>query len=104
VEDPAHMKTVIRAAMAFEKAIAEHRPQPYDGPVYVLSSRQRIQGADSAELRKIFTGRFKRFEVGATHAEALDPRNPVFASCLTRCVGLIREAAHGEPLSVSARS
>jgi amino acid adenylation domain-containing protein len=88
-EDPAYMKAVIRAAMAFENAIARYRPQPYDGPVYVLSSRQR----DSAGLRKIFTGRFKRFEVGTTHAEALDPRNPVFASYLLRCVGLIREAA-----------
>ena len=36
---------------------------------------------------------FKRYEVGSTHAEALDPRNPVFASSLLRCVGLIREAA-----------
>ena len=52
-----------------------------------------MQGSDSAGLRKIFTGRLKRFEVGATHAEALDPRNPVFASYLLRCVGLIREAA-----------
>ena len=50
-EDPAYMKAVIRAAMAFEKAIANHRPRPYDGPVYVLSSRQRMQGADSAGLR-----------------------------------------------------
>ena len=92
-EDPAYMKAVIRAAMAFENAIASYRPQPYDGPVYVLSSRQRTQASDSAGLQKIFTGRFKRFEVGTTHAEALDPRNPVFASYLLRCVGLIREAA-----------
>ena len=27
------------------------------------------------------------------HAEALDPRDPVFASDLARCVGLISEAA-----------
>jgi hypothetical protein len=94
VEDPAYIKALIRAAMAFERAIANHRPRPYDGPVYMLSSRQRIQGSGSSALREIFTGRFKRFEVGTTHAEALDPRNPVFASYLLRCVGLIREAAH----------
>jgi thioesterase domain-containing protein len=93
VDDPAYMKTLIRTAMAFEDAIAKHRPQPYDGPVYVLSSRQRINGADPLGLRQIFTGRLKRYEVGATHAEALDPRNPAFAGSLLRCVGLIREAA-----------
>jgi amino acid adenylation domain-containing protein len=98
VGNPTYMKAVVRTAMAFEDAIVRHRPQPYDGPVYLLSSRRRIQRSDSSELRKIFTGRFKRFEVGDTHAEALDPRNPVFVSYLLRCVGLIREAAQvGSP-------
>jgi thioesterase domain-containing protein len=95
VDDPEYMKAVIRTAMAFERAIAKHRPLPYDGPVYVLSSRRRMNGADPLGLRQIFTGRLKRYEVGTTHADALDPRNPVFASALLRCVGLIREAARG---------
>ena len=90
-EDPAYMQAVIRVAKAFEDAIGRHQPLPYDGPVYMLSSRQRNQRTDPAEWRKVFTGKLKRFEVGSTHAEALDPRNPVFASCLLRCVGLIRE-------------
>lgn len=93
VDDPAYMKGVIRAAMAFERAIANHRPRPYDGAVYMLSSRQRIAGPDPASLKMLFTGRVRRYEVGATHAEALDPRNPVFANYLLRCVGLIRGAA-----------
>ncbi len=93
VEDPRYMQGVIRAAMAFERAIAHHQPKPYDGTVYMLSSRQRIAGASPGGLRKVFTGRLKRYEVGATHAETLDPRNPVFASYLLRCVGLIRGAA-----------
>jgi hypothetical protein len=41
--------------------------------------------------------RCKRYEVGTTHAESLDPRNPVFASALRRCVQLIREAARERP-------
>ena len=82
----------MRTALAFEHAIARHRPVPYDGPVYMLSSRQRM-GAVDAGLRSIFTGELKRFEVGGTHKEALNPRNPVFASYLLRCVGLIRQAA-----------
>ena len=103
VEDPAYMKAVVRTAVAFEQAIVDHRPQPYDGPVYLLSSRQRIQASDSSDLRGIFTGRFKRFEVGTTHAEALDPRNPVFASYLLRCVGLIRGAAPAGSPAVEIR-
>jgi len=92
-DDPAYLRAVLHTAMAFEAAIGCHRPQPYDGDVYVLSSRQRLQNSDPAALRRIFIGRFKRYDVGATHAEALDPRNPVFANYLLRCVGLIREAA-----------
>jgi hypothetical protein len=87
------MQSVLRTATAFEHAIAMHRPPPYDGPVYVLSSRQRSGGNDAQDLRRIFTGRVKRYEVGTTHAQSLDPRNPVFASALKRCVGLIRESA-----------
>ena len=91
-DDPAYMQALMRTALAFEHAIARHRPMPYDGAVYMLSSRQRMEGVD-AGLRSIFTGELKRFEVGGTHKEALNPRNPVFASYLLRCVGLIRQAA-----------
>jgi len=92
VDDPASMKALRDTAMAFEDALTRHQPRPYDGAVYVLTSVARMQ-AGSTHLRQIFTGRFKRYEVGTTHAEALDPRNPVFANTLQRCVGLIREAA-----------
>jgi amino acid adenylation domain-containing protein len=91
VDDPGYMKRVHRAAMAFEEAIACYTPQPYDGDVYILSSRQRREGAD--ELRRIFTGSVERREVGDSHAQALDPRNPRFARELVRCVRLIRQAA-----------
>ena len=92
-DDPAYMKALVRVATAFEQALARHHPLPYDGAVYMLCSRQRAGSYDPAGWRKVFTGRLKRFEVGSTHADALDPRNPVFASYLLRCVGLIRESA-----------
>lgn len=92
VDDPAYMNALRRTVLAFEQAIAKHRPQPYDGPVYVLSSHVRAS-VGSASLRKVFSGRFKRYNVGETHSESVDPSNPVFASALQRCVGLIREAA-----------
>ena len=91
-EDPAYMQAVIRTTAAFEQAIAKHRPLPYDGAVYVLSSHHRMQRDDPLALRRIFTGRYKRYEVGETHAAALDPRNPLFASTLKRCVSLILDA------------
>jgi hypothetical protein len=50
-------------------------------------------GADSSYLKSIFIGKFKRFEVATTHAQVLDPRNPIFAGYLDRCLGLIRGAA-----------
>jgi amino acid adenylation domain-containing protein len=92
MNDPAYMKALLRVALTFDRAIAKHRPQAYDGPVYVLSSRQRIEHAGNAGLHKVFTGEVKRYEVGSTHADALDPRNPLFASYLLRCLGLIRAA------------
>jgi hypothetical protein len=95
--DPGYLQSVLRTATAFEDAIARHRPLPYDGPAYVLSSRQRSGGDDALALRRLFTGRVKRYEVGETHGQSLDPRNPVFASALKRCVGLIRDAARQAP-------
>jgi thioesterase domain-containing protein len=93
VDDPAYAMAAVQTAMAFEHAIWKHQPQPYDGPVYMLSSRQRMQSADPSYLKRIFTGKFKRFEVATTHAQVLDPRNPIFAGYLNRCLGLIRGAA-----------
>ena len=96
LEDPESMRALLRTARAFDAAIARHTPRPYDGPAYVLSSDRRMHGAEALNLRRIFTGRYKRYEVGANHANALDPRNPVFARALRRCVELIRQAG-GEP-------
>jgi thioesterase domain-containing protein len=92
VDDPAYMKRVHRAALAFEAAIARHEPRPYDGDVYMLSSRQRIKKRADG-LRAVFTGRIERHEVGDTHAQALDPRNALFQQQLQSCVDRIRQAA-----------
>jgi hypothetical protein len=61
-----------------------------------------MQRDDPLALRRLFTGRYKRYEVGETHAESLDPRNPVFAATLKRCVGLILDAARSTATSASA--
>ena len=99
VDDPDYMKALQRTALAFDDAISRHRPVTYDGPVYVLCSRQRMQ--DPTELRTMFTGRLERYVVGETHKQALDPRNPMFSNTLLRCVRLIREAAPAAQYSES---
>ncbi|MBS0320470.1 MAG: AMP-binding protein, partial [Proteobacteria bacterium] len=93
VEDDAQLAHAIATAAAFDEAIARYDPPPYDGPVYVLASRQRTHDGEQGELRRFFTGRVKRYEVGEMHGDALDPRNPVFAGTLKRCLELIQSAA-----------
>jgi amino acid adenylation domain-containing protein len=93
MSEPGRLDASLKTAKALDAAIARYRPQPYDGAVYVLSSRSRIRGADPLDLRSVFTGRFKRYEVGESHRHALDPRNPVFAGTLSRCLELIRASA-----------
>jgi amino acid adenylation domain-containing protein len=90
IENPASMKALLRVATAFEHALARHRPAPYDGPVYMLASAQRASGDG---LARVFTGEVRRYEVGTTHRDALDPRNPMFAHHLLRCIEEIRAAA-----------
>jgi amino acid adenylation domain-containing protein len=93
MDDPQYLEASVRTAAAFNDAVARYTPTPYAGDVYVLSSRHRMQLTDPMDLRAVFTGRVKRYEVGNAHGDALDPRNPVFASTLKRCIGLIHEAA-----------
>jgi hypothetical protein len=93
MDDPAYLKALVRTVSAFEHAIATHRPRPYDGPAYMLASRQRLGGADGTYLNSIFTGRVERFEVATSHAQVLDPRNEDFAKHLAHCLALIGSAA-----------
>jgi acyl carrier protein len=104
IDDPAYATAAVRTARAFEQAIWSHEPQPYDGPVIMLSSSQRTTGTDSRYLKRLFTGPLQRFEVGATHAEALDARNPLFAEHLARALALILDPARHLTSPASAPS
>ena len=90
VDDPSYAQASIRVARAMEQAIRAHRPQPYDGPVYVLASRGRIQ--TSAALAELYRGKVTRYEVAVTHRQILDAQNELFAAQLSRCLEEIREA------------
>ena len=101
MKDPA-TTNARRVGLAFDRAVAHHRPQPYEGPVYMLSSRQRAFGGDVAVLRRMFPGRMHRYVVGTTHLQALDPTNPAVESALQECLARIREAAAPEPAAEGA--
>ena len=93
IDDPAYARAAARAAQAFEGAIRNHRPRPYDGAVFILASRDRSETADQAHLREVFTGKVERYEVAATHVQILDPHNAAFAARLEHCLAAIRAAA-----------
>jgi amino acid adenylation domain-containing protein len=90
LDDSAYLRASVRTAQAFETAIRRYRPQPYDGPVFMLSSRARIMASGNDDLRRLFTGRLERFEVTVGHTEILDPHNPRFVAALAECVARIR--------------
>lgn len=95
IDDPTYARASAHAALGFENAIRNHRPRPYDGPVFMLSSRDRMETADPQHLLDVFTGKVERFEVAATHVQVLDPHNPVFANRLAHCLASIRAGAGG---------
>jgi len=90
IEDPVFAKASIRVARAMERAVRAFRPQPYHGPVYMLSSGGRLEEATPAT--ELYAGQVTRYEVARTHREILDTHNELFASQLSRCLKEIREA------------
>jgi amino acid adenylation domain-containing protein len=93
IGDPQFVSATKRTALAFGRAIGTHTPRVYDGPVFVLSSRARAAASDAWQLNDLFPGLVERCMVAATHEDIMDVRNSTFAKSLTRCMGMIREAA-----------
>lgn len=104
IDDPEYATASVRTARAFEMAIWDHEPTPYDGAIYMLSSRQRMAQPSTRFMNKLFTGKVERVEVGATHADSLDPRNPVFAENLRRYLTRIAEEARQADRAMSPAS
>jgi thioesterase domain-containing protein len=93
LDDPVYARSSVRVARAFELAIRQHRPVPYDGPVYMFLSRDRITRSPPAAMQKLFAGKVERFEVATAHSQILDAHNALFASSLAHCLDAIRGAA-----------
>ncbi len=93
IDDPHYARASVRTAIAFESAIRRHRPVPYEGPVCILSSEDRLAGVPSSELTALFTGTLDRFDVATAHSEILDARNVAFGAALRRCMGIVHDSA-----------
>jgi amino acid adenylation domain-containing protein len=93
IDDPVYARASVRVARALERAIRTHRAQPYDGPVCMLCSHDRMATIEPSRLTAAFTGRVERFDVARTHVESLDPHNPAVAKALARCLSIIHESA-----------
>jgi thioesterase domain-containing protein len=93
IVDAVYARASVRAARAFEHAIRTHHAQPYDGPVCMLCSHDRMATIEPSRLTKVYTGRVERFDVARAHAEILDPHNPAVAKALARCLSIIHESA-----------
>jgi acyl carrier protein len=93
--DPNRRKGARRAAASFENALLKYRPNPYDGPVFLLSSRERLSATGWGNQRKLkahFSGEVHRFAAGSQHNQMLDPHNEDFARHLAHCVKSARAA------------
>jgi len=104
LDDPVYASGAINVARAFEMAIRRYRPRPYDGPVFLLSSRQRLAQTDPSRLRQLFAGPAECFEIAATHSQLLDVRNAAFARSLATCMNTIRASAPGSGVGQPASS
>ena len=95
LDDPVYTRASVRTALALEHAVRAHKPQPYDGPVVIISSEMRVQAMRSrpAGLRALFTGKIDHVEVPGTHAQLMDVRNEVVAGHIRRVMGRIHTAS-----------
>ncbi len=82
-------------AVSFEKALVKYRARPYDGPVLLLASRERLSAAgwgNREKLKAHFSGDVRCFEVGVSHNQILDTQNEDFARHLKHCLSTARAA------------
>ncbi len=86
LDDPACASASIRVARAFEDAIGRYRTRPYDGPVCMLVSSDRLAAAPRTQWRRVYTGEVRQFVVSEKHQQVLDAKSPRFAVALERAM------------------
>lgn len=92
LDDPGYARASIRTAVAFERAIANHRPRGYGGPVVLLASGHRASRTGIDQIRRLYP-RAERIEIGGLHSSVIDPDNPALAQALSAFLARVREEA-----------
>jgi hypothetical protein len=93
--DPDRRRGARDVAVSFENALLKHRLKAYDGPVFLLASKEKLTETGwgrPEKLQEVFSGDVQCFEVGARHTEILDAKNEDFARHLACCVQAARAA------------
>jgi hypothetical protein len=99
-DDPNRRLGAVRVAASIEKALVADRPIPYDGPVYLLASGEKLTPStwgNPEKLKSYFCGVVQCFKVGERHVEILDTNNEAFGRHLAACIKGARQAILGKP-------
>lgn len=94
LESPDRFRAAIRVARAFERAMAAHRPRPFDGEAFVLASDRRLTPrgwGDRKHREAIFSGRVRFFKSMTGHSDMFDVQNMKFAEHMRRYMRRVRK-------------
>jgi hypothetical protein len=93
--DPDRRRGAHDVAVAFERALLQYRALTYEGPVFLLASKEKLTATgwgDADRLRAHFSGDVRCFDVATRHTEILDTSNESFARHLADCARTARAA------------
>jgi amino acid adenylation domain-containing protein len=97
LDNPAYANASIRVARALEDAIGRYRTRPYDGPVCMLVSSDRLARAPRTQWRKIYAGEITQHVVADRHTDVLDARTSRFAEALGKALRRVFAATPASP-------
>jgi hypothetical protein len=94
LDDPMRWKGADAVEKNFGNALTRYRPTPYDGPVFMITSSDRLRSGNGwgnpSTFNKVFSGKVDFFEAGKSHDQIFDVQNERFASILRHCVEFVR--------------
>ena len=93
--DPYRRKGAVNVVVSLENALVQDPAVPYDGPVYLLASREKLSQSgwgNQQTLKSRFRGPLQIIEIGIRHTQILEVGNQQFAGHLAQCIRSARQA------------
>ena len=93
--DPYRRKGAVNVVVSLENALVQDPAVPYDGPVYLLASREKLSQSgwgNQQTLKSRFCGPLQIIEIGLRHTQILEVGNQQFAGHLAQCIRSARQA------------